>query len=371
MRFVIFCHSIVSDWNHGNAHFLRGVGSELIARGHEVLFYEPRDAWSVRNLIADYGGAAIARFHRVYPEIASCSYDPANLDLDEALDGADVVIVHEWNTHEIVKRIGAHRAQSRRYKLYFHDTHHRAVTDPDTMSRYDFRHYDGVLAFGEELRDAYLRRGWAHNVWTWHEAADTRIFRPIASEKANDVVWVGNWGDDERTAELNEFLIKPAKELSIHARLYGVRYPKSALIQLRNASITYNGWLPNFDVPHVFAKSRLTLHIPRRPYLQVLHSTPTIRPFEAMACGVPLICARWCDPERLFSPGVDFLIANNSDQMKKHIRDLLSTPDMACELARNAYRTIRERHTCAHRVDELIAIHQKLSSTAGDRRAAA
>ena len=51
VRVVIFCHSLVSDWNHGNAHFLRGVVSDLIARGHSVCVYEPRDAWSVVNLI--------------------------------------------------------------------------------------------------------------------------------------------------------------------------------------------------------------------------------------------------------------------------------------------------------------------------------
>jgi hypothetical protein len=45
MRVVLFYHSLVSDWNHGNAHFLRGVASELIARGHEVAIYEPADGW--------------------------------------------------------------------------------------------------------------------------------------------------------------------------------------------------------------------------------------------------------------------------------------------------------------------------------------
>ena len=49
MRVVIFCHSIVSDWNHGNAHFLRGVTVELLERGHEVIVYEPADAWSLRK----------------------------------------------------------------------------------------------------------------------------------------------------------------------------------------------------------------------------------------------------------------------------------------------------------------------------------
>ena len=64
MRVVIFCHSLVSDWNHGNAHFLRGVASDLIARGHSVCVYEPRDAWSVVNLIDEQGDGAIGAFER-------------------------------------------------------------------------------------------------------------------------------------------------------------------------------------------------------------------------------------------------------------------------------------------------------------------
>jgi spore maturation protein CgeB len=62
MKFALFYHSLVSDWNHGNAHFLRGVTSELLARGHQVNVYEPADAWSVQNLLAQEGPDAIARF---------------------------------------------------------------------------------------------------------------------------------------------------------------------------------------------------------------------------------------------------------------------------------------------------------------------
>lgn len=53
MRVAFFVHSLLSDWNHGNAHFLRGVASELIARGHDVRVFEPRDAWSLQTRGAD------------------------------------------------------------------------------------------------------------------------------------------------------------------------------------------------------------------------------------------------------------------------------------------------------------------------------
>ena len=97
------------------------------------------------------------------------------------------------------------------------------------MAADDLRHYDGVLAFGAVLRELYLERGWAARAWTWHEAADTRVFRLIPhAGREGDVVWIGNWGDDERSAELEEFLLEPVKALGLRARVYGVRYPEEA-----------------------------------------------------------------------------------------------------------------------------------------------
>src|SRR5205085_9261795 len=103
--------------------------------------------------------------------------------------------------------------------------------------------------------------------------------------EAGDLIWIGNWGDDERTEELNEFLIQPAKALGLKARIHGVRYPASALQLLEDAEIEYAGWLPNFEAPHAFAGYKFTVHIPRRPYVEALPGIPTIRIFEALACG--------------------------------------------------------------------------------------
>lgn len=73
MRFVLYTHSLVSDWNHGNAHFLRGVLRELEARGHDTLALEPEDGWSRSNLIAAHGNAALEDFHRDFPEL-TCTH---------------------------------------------------------------------------------------------------------------------------------------------------------------------------------------------------------------------------------------------------------------------------------------------------------
>ena len=362
MRIVMFCHSLVSDWNHGNAHFLRGIATELQSRGHSVRILEPANGWSREHLLAEQGMPAINRFHQEYPNLRSRRYHLDNLDLDRELEGADLVLVHEWNDHALVEAIGRHRALVGGYQLLFHDTHHRSVTAPETMAAYQLQHYDGVLAFGEVVRQRYIEEGWAEQVWTWHEAADVRRFRPHRDRPmAGDLVWIGNWGDEERSAEVEEFLIQPVEELGLSARVHGVRYPEHALRRLADARIVYGGWLPNFDVPEVFAGFRVTPHIPRRPYVQALPGIPTIRVFEALACGIPLISAPWDDAERLFSPGDDYLIARDGQEMREHLRAVLSDPSAADVMARRGVQTIAARHTCAHRVTELLRIVGELA----------
>ena len=365
MRVVFFVHSLLSDWNHGNAHFLRGVASELVSRGHDVVVYEPRDAWSLQSLIADHGDRALAGFRATYPTLRSTRYDLEDLDLDEALDGAGLVIVHEWNSHDLVRRVGRHRRFSNEYRLLFHDTHHRSITAPDSMAGYDLSDYDGVLAFGGVIRDLYLERGWAARAWTWHEAADTRVFHPIPElESEADLVWIGNWGDGERGAELNEFLLRPARQLRLRGSIHGVRYPASARWRILLSGLRYRGWVPNQRVPALFARHRLTVHVPRRPYVEALPGIPTIRPFEAMACGIPLICSPWEDSEGLFEAGRDYLVARDTTEMREAMQAILEFPECAAKLRRSGLETIRARHTCAHRVDELLEIAAELRGAA-------
>ena len=366
MRFVMFCHSLISDWNHGNAHFLRGIVGELQRRGHVVDVYEPRDGWSAENLRRDHGEVALTWFSRAYPAMVSHRYEPGALDLDRVVAGADAVLVHEWNDPELVGALGrlALQRAGSSPRFLFHDTHHRAVSDPDSLARLQLDGYDAVLAFGGALRDLYRARGWGKRVFVWHEAADTRQFypRPVPAAPEADLVWIGNWGDDERTAELEEFLLGPVRALGLRARVYGVRYPPDALAALARAGISYGGWLPNFEVPQVFARHRMTVHVPRRPYVEQLPGIPTIRPFEAMACGIPLCSAPWSDREGLFVAGRDYLLARDGQDMTRRLRELLDDPPRARALAESGLRRVRQAHTCGHRVDELFSILKEVTS---------
>lgn len=214
-----------------------------------------------------------------------------------------------------------------------------------------------MLAFGAVIGERYRARGWARRVWTWHEAADIRRFGPRPGAPIEgDIVWIGNWGDGERAAELRSMLLAPVAALSLRASVHGVRYPAEALAELAAAGVTYRGWLPNFDVPDVLARHRATVHIPRRPYVDALPGIPTIRMFEALACGIPLVSAAWRDEEQLFSAGEDYVVAHDGAEMTLLVRALLHDREWAAELAEHGRQAILARHTCAHRVDELLEI---------------
>jgi spore maturation protein CgeB len=363
VKIVYFTHSLASCWNHGNAHFLRGVLSELIARGHEVEVWEPENAWSLANLLADHGETGLAPYRAAYPELRSSTYTPLCYP-ERMVEGADLVIVHEWNDPKLVARLGRVRACGAPFTLFFHDTHHRAVSEPEAMRAYDLSGYDGVLAFGEALSEVYRGWGWAGRVWTWHEAADLRRFHPPEEEgERHGLVWIGNWGDGERTEELERFLFRPAEQAGLPLDIYGVRYPDEAKATLARYGVRYHGWAPNARAPEIFASHLATVHVPRRYYSTILPGIPTIRVFEALACGIPLVSAPWQDSEALFRPGQDYLVARDGDEMTRHLAALRDDPALRDELIRNGLETIRARHSCAHRVDELLAILASLTAT--------
>jgi spore maturation protein CgeB len=365
LRIVFFVHSIVSDWSHGNAHFLRGLARALGGRGHSVATCERWKAWSVEQLFHDHGHGPLIEFARLFPDLDVRIYggwESVIEDVETLTRAADLVVVHEFNDPQLVGAVGQVRRRRDDFVLLFHDTHHRAVSAPAEIAAMNLAYYDGILAYGESLARVYRETLGHSRVWTFHEAADTTLFHPRVAEKRDDVVWIGNWGDGERTDPLRAYLVESARSLpELRFAVHGVRYPEDGRREMESAGIEFRGWLANYHVPDAFARSKMTLHIPRGPYVAELPGIPTIRPFEAMACGVPLISTPWIDAERLFTPGADYLVARTPAEMRNLILTLARDDDARARLAEHGLRTIRERHTCGHRAVELETIYDRIS----------
>lgn len=368
LNFALFCHSLVSDWNHGNAHFLRGLMRELVRMGHRVRCYEQLGSWSLNNLVNTEGERAIHSidgFRAAYPELDIRFYRTSDAGftdfLERELHETDVVLLHEWNEPRVVNSVLALKKKLG-FVALFHDSHHRAYTRAGEILKFDLHLMDGVLAFGEAIRRIYADGFGVPRTWTFHEAADVTQFKPLQRARDIDVVWIGNWGDEERTRELQEFLIAPARALQgRRVVVHGVRYPQDALDKLKQAGVEYLGYLPNLFSPEVYASSALSVHIPRRQYANGLSGIPTIRVFEALACGIPLVCSTWSDEEHLFRPGQDYLLVNDGREMKATIEHLLNDEAARRQISESGLQTIRERHTCAHRARQLISICEEIA----------
>jgi spore maturation protein CgeB len=366
-RIAYLAHSIRSDWNNGNAHFLRGLLRGLKSLGSEITVYEPEHGWSIDHLREEpQGEASLRTFRETYPELKIVCYRDAETGSAQYWQGAlseqDVVILHEWNPPALAAALLEVREKVG-FRLLFHDTHHRASSSPDQIRLFGTDKFDGVLAFGEALTSIYRDQFGIRNVWTLHEAADVSVFHPVPSlPKTTDVIWIGNWGDDERSREIHEFFLCPSGSLPDRSFvIHGVRYPAEALAALRREGVAYSGYLPNLDAPAAYSASRLTVHIPRQQYAQAMTGIPTIRVFEALACGIPLISAPWKDTESLFRSG-DVRFVRDRNEMKQAIEYLLADPAAAQAQADQGRETVLARHTCRHRAEQVLEICEEVSA---------
>jgi spore maturation protein CgeB len=359
-RFALFYQSVVSDWNHGNAHFLRGIMRALQARGHTCVCYEDAANWSLQNLL-QVNPHAIDDFRARFPDLAFERYV-----LDETLEDwlrarladTDVAIVHEWNDARVVRLVGS-ISRELGVRALFHDTHYRVVLDDDWRAQLQLDRFERILAYSPSVAERYRALGFPNsNVSVLHEAADTTIYAPLDVPKSTDVVFVGNYGDGDRSDELEDYVFEPRLALpGLTYAVYGVRYPESVVARFRNGlDISYRGWLPNVEVPTVYSAARLVLHVPRRQYVELLPGTPTIRVFEALATGACLISLPWQDTDGLFTEGKDYAVAHSPAEMRELIGWLCEHDAAREAFGQHGRRTILERHTCGHRANQLLEL---------------
>lgn len=356
MRFAFFYQSVISDWNHGNAHFLRGLMRALQARGHAAVCYEQADNWSLSNLLRE-APEAVECFEARFPDLRYERYalGPGLEDwLRERLELTDVAIVHEWNEPDVVALLGR-LCRERGVRSLFHDTHYRVVLEAAYRAQLGLEWYDGIVAYSPSVAERYRALGF-HNVEVVHEAADVTVFRPLAVPKQHDVVFIGNYGDGDRNAELERFVFGPRRRLR-HLRfaMYGVRYPAEVLERMRNGlEVDYRGWVANVEVPRIYSASNVVLHLPRRQYVSLLPGTPTIRVFEALASGACLVSLPWPDTDCLFTAGRDYLVAHSPDEMHDLLARLCEDAELRERIGRQGRATILARHTCDHRAAQLL-----------------
>ena len=199
---------------------------------------------------------------------------------------------------------------------------------PEEMRALRSDGYDGVLAFGETLADVYRRLGLGRSRVRLARGRRHAAVPSARATKARARASSGSATGATTSAaqELVEFLLQPAREARPAARhLWRALSRRGAAHAARSMARAITAGCANAAAPDVFARHLATVHVPRRFYTQVLPGIPTIRVFEALACGIPLVSAPWDDCEHLFRAGEDFLMVRDGAEMARALRDAAVT----------------------------------------------
>lgn len=352
MKIVILGLSITSSWGNGHGTTYRALVRELEKRGHDILFLERDVPWyaSHRDLPAPpYGRTELYG-----------SLDELRERFGGEVRDAELVIVGSFVPEG--DRVGDWVQQRARGLKAFYD-----IDTPVTLARlargeHDYLRpdqiagYDLYLSFtgGPTLRRLEHEYG-SPRARVLYCSVDTTLYYPEPQAPRWDLGYMGTYSDD-RQPGLNELLVKPARELPQSRFIVaGPQYPA----EIRwPANVQYESHLPPAQHRAFYNAQRYTLNITRADMIAAGWS-PSVRLFEAAACGVPIVSDRWAGIETLFEPGREILLASSADEVVHVLRHQGEQERRA--IAERARARILAGHTAAHRAQELEAYAQDLS----------
>ena len=340
MRLVVLGLSLSSSWGNGHATTFRALLRAFAARGHDILFLERDMPW--------YAG------HRDLPEPDFCRLgfydDPAGLDRwrDEVAD-ADAVIVGSYVPDGIA--VGRWARATARGTVAFYDIDTPVTLaglargDCDYLSPALVPDYDVYLSFtGGPTLELLERRYGAPAARALYCSVDPDVYPPLDLPRRWDLSYLGTYSPD-RQPTLERLLLAPAR-LRPDARFVvaGPLYPDGIDWPANVVRIEH---LPPAGHAAFYAASRFTLNVTRADMIAAGWS-PSVRLFEAAACGTPVLSDVWPGLDELFAPGREILLAASTGD----VLDALDGAD-AGTIGRAARTVVMGAHTAAHRAAEL------------------
>lgn len=336
--------SITSSWGNGHATTYRGLIQELAARGHDVLFLE-RDVQGYASN-RDLPNPRYCRME-LYQNINELKekYAPEVRRADLVMVGSYVregAIIGEWVT-TIAEGATAF------YDIDTPVTIARLATkDLDYLTKSLVPKYNMYLSCtGGRMLDRLERVFDSPMARPLYCSVDTSLFYPEPERARWDLAYMGSYSDDRQPA-LDELLLEPARNWS-HGRfaVAGPQYPRSVRWP-RNVR-RFTDLAP--DKHRAFYNSqRFTLNITRAEMVEAGYS-PSVRLFEAAACGTPIITDFWEGLDTFFHPGVEILVSSSCEESLYYLTTL-SDRDRR-QIGEAARARVLRRHTARHRAQEL------------------
>jgi spore maturation protein CgeB len=344
LKIVILGLSITSSWGNGHATTYRALVKELAARGHKVLFLERNATWYAAN--------------RDLPKPPFCRLALYN-HLKELKDrfrtavrNADLVIVGSYVPEGI--EIGEWVTRVAGGVTAFYD-----IDTPVTISRLQagnldylspalIRSYAMYLSFtGGPMLERIARRYGARMARPLYCSVDESLYFPEERQAKWDLGYMGTYSED-RQPGLEELLLKPARAWREGAfAVAGPQYPKSIRWPENVKRFTH---IAPKRHRAFYNQQRFTLNLTREQMIEAGYS-PSVRLFEAAACGTPIISDLWEGLDHFFKPGAEILVATSQETVMRHL--LTIDEEERARIGAAARQKVLAKHTAKHRALEL------------------
>jgi spore maturation protein CgeB len=344
LRIVIIGLSITSSWGNGHATTYRGLVRELAARGHDVLFLEHDKPWYAANRDLPRPPYGQTELYKSVEDLQS--------RFGADVRDADVVIVGSYVPQGV--EVGQWVMQTAGGLTAFYD-----IDTPVTLAklaRGDYEYlspqliprYNLYLSFtgGPTLQHIERDLG-SPRALPLYCSVDPELYFPEAREPHWDLGYLGTYSID-RQPTLQNLLIAPARQLETRRFVVaGPQYPPTIDWPPNVQRIEH---LPPAEHRSFYVSQRFTLNVTRADMIRAGFS-PSVRLFEAAACGVPIISDWWDGLDAFFVPGEEILVARITDD----VLNILHHTDESerRRIAERARQKVLSAHTAAHRAAEL------------------
>jgi spore maturation protein CgeB len=346
LKLVVLGLSLSSSWGNGHATTYRALLRAFAARGHEVLFLERDAPWYAAH--RDLAKPEFCRF-ALYGGL-----DELKARWAGEVAGAGAVIVGSYVPEGVAA--GAWVQQTARGVSAFYDIDtpvtlaKLAAGDEEYLSAALISGYDLYLSFtGGPTLERIMRRYGAPAARALYCSVDAQAHRPLPGPKVWDLSYLGTYSPD-RQPVLERMLLEPARRApQLKFCVAGPQYPAGIDWP---ANVERLEHVAPDDHPAFYAASRFTLNVTRADMIAAGWS-PSVRLFEAAACGAPIISDVWDGLDTLFEPAREIVLARGCEDVLGVLRTAKEPARRA--MAAAARRRILRAHTAAHRAAELEA----------------
>jgi spore maturation protein CgeB len=315
MKIVVFGLSITSAWGNGHATTFRALFDALHRRGHDITFYEKDVEWYASNRDLPEPPYCKLRLYESWADIVA--------EARRELAGADVGVVGSYFPDGI--RAIDELLDSRANVKAFYDIDTPVTTaglrqngKTEYLHARQIRGFDVYFSFtgGPMLQEIESDLG-ARAAVPLYCSFDPREYRRFGVNKrfACDLSYMGTYAPD-RQAKLEELLVRPAEQLpKMKFIVAGPQYPKEIRWpkNVRRSVHLNPRWHARF-----YSSARLTLNVTRREMVIAGYS-PSVRLFEAAACGATIVSDNWPGLDSFFTAGREILLPTDAADVIRYV----------------------------------------------------